>query len=155
MPEAGGSAARNKILIDPHAPKFLVSIPGAPSRLFWAGVHSFFINHFDVRHSAGKEDNMTETQRKALDLLDTLCVEQRITVEEHAILTTGIRAIPLFGEPAESYDVFLVDGSFIDADDTCVDCIKFDQVDHLDLGALLRLSMRQDFDMVIRLDKRA
>ena len=41
MTEAGGSAARNKILIDPHAPKFLVSIPGAPSRLFWAGVHSF------------------------------------------------------------------------------------------------------------------
>ena len=58
MPEAGGSAARNKILIDPHAPKFLVSTPGSPSRLFWAGVHSFFINHFDVRHSAGKEDNM-------------------------------------------------------------------------------------------------
>lgn len=98
---------------------------------------------------------MTETQKKALDLLDLLCVEQRITVEEHAILTTGIRAIPLFGEPAESYDVFLVDGSFINADDTCVDFIKFDQVDHLDLGALLRLSMRQDFDMVIRLDKRA
>ena len=40
MPEAGGSAARNKILIDPHAPKFLVSTPGSPSRLFWVGVHS-------------------------------------------------------------------------------------------------------------------
>ena len=40
MPEAGGSAARNKILIDPHAPKFLVSVPGAPSCPFWARIHS-------------------------------------------------------------------------------------------------------------------
>ena len=52
-----------------------------------------------------------------------------------------------WGDSGMLYDVFLVDGPFGDED---APLVRLNEVDCLELGTLLRIAMRQDFDMVVR-----
>ena len=85
--------------------------------------------------------------KAAFNTLGELYNDKRITAEEFATLTAGLSGGPPVGDKDREYTVFLVDGYFGDKD---APLLSFDEVDHVDLGQLFRLAMRQDYDMVIR-----
>ncbi len=91
-----------------------------------------------------------KTAKKVLDMLDGLYAENRLTCEEYKALFNAIERGPLLVGAQENYTVFLIDGAFGDVDDPSIDYIRIDDVDWRELGVLLRVAMRQDFDMVVR-----
>ena len=95
----------------------------------------------------------TDIKKNALDILNALYGEQRITKDEYSTVAMGIQVGPPFGDNNMRYTVFLVDGDFVDADTCLISDIKIEGADCIELGALLRIAMRQDFDMVIRRSK--
>lgn len=90
---------------------------------------------------------MTEVKKKALDVLDNLLSEGGITDEDYSALSAGLQEGAPWGDSGMLYDVFLVDGPFGDED---APLVRLNEVDCLELGTLLRIAMRQDFDMVVR-----
>lgn len=93
---------------------------------------------------------MTETMQTALDILDKLLAVQRIANDEYTALAAALQEGPPLGGGGMRYTVFLIDGSFTDGADIGTDLLRFEEVDALELGTLLRIAMRQDFDLVVR-----
>ena len=90
---------------------------------------------------------MTEAKQRAHDVLDVLYTERRVTDEEYGALDAGLQEKAPLGDGGITCTVFLVDGPFGDEE---MPYLRFDSVDREELGTLLRLAMRQDFDMVVR-----
>lgn len=85
--------------------------------------------------------------QNAIEILEALSAKQHITNEEYVALAAAIQAGPPLGDSAGRYTVFLIEGAFSEED---APFLRFDDMDYLELGAVLRIAMRQDFDVVVR-----
>lgn len=90
---------------------------------------------------------MTDVKKKALDVLDDLFSEGSVTDDEYSALSAGLQEGEPWGDSDALYEVFLVDGPFGNEE---APLVRLNEVDCLELGTLLRIAMRQDFDMVVR-----